>query len=384
MRLLHTGDWHVGRTIRGRSRTDEFERALAEVIAIARDQKVDAILVAGDIYDQRAVSADADRLVFDTLLELHAAGIPVIAIPGNHDSVVRLEAFARLLSHVGTTLVPRVRRPDQGALVEVPAKDGAHAAKIACVPFVSPRRFSDAAAEFADLATGFVNFDDNMGKLLAAYEKQFSPEHVNVVLGHMFISGSQPGGSEREVTIGTEYAVSPTRLPGTASYVALGHIHKPQKIKGAPCDARYAGSLLQLDFGEKGQEKSVVVVDVVPGKPPKSTEIPIDAGRRLVDLEGTLDDLEKLAATVGDAYLRVSIHVDQPVPGIADRIRDALPNALDVRLVLPESEGEAAAPVLRGLDPRSQFIAYYLSAHSVEPVDALVDAFDRVHDEVTA
>jgi exonuclease SbcD len=127
-----------------------------------------------------------------------------------------------------------------------------------------------------------------------------------------------------------------------------------------------------------------VIIDAVPGKPPKATEIAVTAGRTLMDLEGTIDELESMVAKAGDAYLRVSIHVDQPVPGIADRVRDALPNALDVRLVLPESEDKPSVPVLRGLDPRSQFVAYYQAAHGVEPATELVTAFDRVYDEVSA
>jgi DNA repair protein SbcD/Mre11 len=384
VRFLHTADWHVGRTIRGRSRFDEFAQALDVVVDVAADQGVDAVLLAGDIHDQRSVSPEADRLIFDAFIRLSEKSIPVVAIPGNHDSALRLEAFAPLLERVGTHVVPRVYRPDAGGLVEVRARDDGERALVACLPFVSPRRFSDAAALFEDVAKGFVDFDESMGKLIAAYEGAFHPAAVNVLMGHVFISGSQPGGSEREVTIGADYAVSPTRLPKTASYVALGHIHKPQKIKGAPGEARYCGSLLQLDFGERGQDKSLVVVDAHPGKPPKTTEIPIDVGRKLLDVDITLDDLTRVSDEVGDAYVRVNLSIDSPIPGVADRVREALPNALDIRLVLPERPEEAEATSLRGLSPREQFVSYYSSAHQADPSDEVLGAFDRVYDEVTA
>ncbi|MDQ4095421.1 MAG: exonuclease SbcCD subunit D [Actinomycetota bacterium] len=384
MRFLHTGDWHLGRTLRGRSRLDELEAALGQVVDIARDEKVDAVLVAGDIYDQRALSAEADRLLFGTLLELHAQRIRVVAIPGNHDSSPRLGAVAPLLEHIGCSAVARVRRPDTGGLVRVPARDGKQEALIACIPFVSPRRFSDAASEFTDIATGYNEYDDGMGSLLAAYEKGFEADCVNVVLGHLFVSGAQPAGSERQVTIGADYAVSPMRLPARASYVALGHIHRPQKVPGAPGEARYAGSLIQLDFGELGQAKSVVLVDAVPGKPPKTKAIPITAGRALREVDATVDDLARLAKEVGDAYLRVNLSVDTPTPGLADRVRDALPNALDIRLVLPEQDDDAEQKTLRGLDPREQFVAYYKAEHAADPAGELLDAFDRVHEEVAS
>ena len=382
MRFLHTGDWHVGRTIRGRSRNDEFAGALDEVVVIAVDQEVDVVLLAGDIYDKHVVSHDADVLVFGTLIRLFEAGIPVVAIPGNHDSEARLAAFAPLLARVGTHVVPRVAPPDAGGIVTVAARDGKQRASIACLPFISPRRFSGAAELFESTSKGYVDFDAGVGRVLRAYEDAWDDTHVNIVMGHVFVSGSQPGGSEREITLGADYAVSPQQLPTTANYIALGHIHKPQKVMGAAADTRYCGSLLQLDFGERGQGKSVTVVEASPGKPAKATDIPITSGRSLLDVDVTIADLERIATDVGDAYLRVNLAVEQATPGLADQVRRALPNALDVRLVLPEQEGEVERRSLRGLDPRQQFISYYQHAHQSQPPEEILVAFDRVYEDV--
>lgn len=384
MRLLHTGDWHVGRSIRGRSRMDEFAAALGAVVEIAESEGCDAVLIAGDVYDQRAVTPDADALIFQTFIDLFEKGIPVVAIPGNHDSAARLAAFAPLLARVGTRIVPKVLLPDEGALVEIGSRDGAETAVVACVPFVSPRRFSDAASLFEDMSTGYVDFDENMGILMASYESRFRRDAVNVLMGHLFVGGAKPAGSERQVTIGADYAVSPQRLPTTASYVALGHIHRPQKVGGAAAETRYCGSLLQLDFGEKGQDKSVTIVDARPGLPPKLRQVPVDVGRELLSVRARVDTLDEVAARVGDAYLTVELLVDQPIPGIADRVRAALPNALDVRLVLPEPDESEPAPSLRGLDPKQQFLHYYQAVHSAPPPDELVVAFETVYEEVSA
>ncbi|CAN5624255.1 exonuclease SbcCD subunit D [soil metagenome] len=384
MRFLHTGDWHVGRTIRGRSRLEEFATCLDAVVDVARDEGVDAVLLSGDIYDQHSVSPESDRMIFDTLLRFNALDVAVIAVPGNHDSAPRLEAFAPLLERVGTRVVVKPLRPAEGGIVTIGSRDGSETALVACVPFVSPRRFSSATEVFEDMATGYVNFDDNMGKLLAAYAREFRGDAVNIVLGHMFISGAQPGGSEREITIGSEFAVSPSRLPATAAYVALGHIHKAQRVEGASGQARYCGSLLQLDFGERGQDKSVVVVEVSASKPARTKEVPIDGGRRLLRLDATLDELDSLGQSVGDAYLRVDLALPGPVPGIADIVRAKLPNALDIRLVLPSGGDGAPSQSLRGLAPRDQFSSYYLSAHGTELPEHLSDAFDKVYEDVTA
>ena len=381
MRFLHTGDWHVGRSIRGRSRDEEFAGALDEVIAIAIDEKVDLVLVAGDIYDQRAVSADADRLVFGALLRLSSAGIPVVAIPGNHDSAARLDAIAPLLERIGVSLVCKMRPPAQGGALTVPARDGTHSARISCLPFVSPRHFSSATQLFDDVSSGYIEFDQGMGNLLTAYERAFDAAAVNVVLGHLFVSGAQPGGGEREITIGADFAIAPAHLPATANYVALGHIHRPQAVRGAPGPARYCGSLIQLDFGERDQDKSVVIVDAQPGRRAQTRVIPITSGRRLTDVSGTLEGLAAVAERVGDAYLRATVMVDHPIPGIADRVREILPNVLDVRLDYERDEKEVR-PTLRGMEPSEQFVAYYKEHHGTEPAQELLAAFDRVYEEV--
>ena len=377
MRFLHTGDWHVGKTIRGRSRIEETQRALTQVVDIAIEERVDALLVAGDVYEQRAASPEADRLVFDTFARLRAARVPVVVVAGNHDSPARFEAFSALLEAVGVHLAPQVRRPDEGGMLVLPSRDGSETAAVACIPFVSERRFADAAEAFAAPEAPFNSYAQGMAGILAAMESAFRPDGVNLVLGHFFVDGARPGGGEREVTLGDAYSLPPASLPGTASYIALGHVHRPQEVRGARSPARYGGSLLQLDFGEREQTKSVCLIDAHAGKPARVSTVDIDAGRKLLDVTGTLDDLAAVADQVGDAYLKVLLRVDQPTPGIADRVREILPNALDVSLDYERAE-EEQRPSVSALEPRQQFVSYYRSAHGTEPHRDLITAFDDV------
>ncbi len=387
MRFLHTSDWHVGKAIRGRSRTEEFAAVLDEVVEVAVAEAVDAVLLAGDVYEHRSAAPEADALVFDALLRLHDAGIRVVAIPGNHDSAVRLEAFGKLLRPLGTEVAHRVLPPDRGGIVEVPSRDGSEVAGVACVPFVPERRFGDAAELFAASERWYLSYAEGMGELLTAMAGGFRPDRVNVVLAHLFTDGAllrgrgrdtALGGGEREVTIGVNYAVAPSRLPGDAAYVALGHVHKPQRVKGSAAPARYAGSLLQLDFGEVDQRKSVTVVEASAGKPANVTEVPLSAGRKLLDVRGTLDEVVAKAGEVGDAFLRVFVKTDGPVPGIADRVRESLPNALDVHLEYERHENGSDGPAVSSLAPRDQFVAYYFAEHGAEPSDELLGAFDEL------
>jgi exonuclease SbcD len=383
VKLLHTADWHVGKRIGGRSRDEETAGALDQVIQVASDFAVDAVLIAGDVYEHRAVAPEADLLVFDALARLRDTGARVVVIPGNHDSWQRLEALGKLLTPLGILAVPRVLRPTEGGVIDVPSRDGSQAALVACIPFVPERRFGDAAALFDDRASVYVDYDAGMGRVIAGLATAFRPDVVNVLMGHLMIHGARLGGGEQELTIGMTYAVAPARLPGTASYAALGHVHRPQAVAAAPCPTRFAGSLLQLDFGEVDQDKSVVLVEAKAGKPPKIEEVPITAGRRLLDLEGTFDEVLTRAGSTGDAYLRVRVRTDGPVPGLADRVREQFPHAIRVELVYERAEHERPEAGVASLAPRDQFVHYYRHAHGADPDQPLMDAFDRVYAETS-
>jgi exonuclease SbcD len=280
---------------------------------------------------------------------------------------------------VGTTIVPRLTADPTDLLVEVPSRDGSHAALIACVPFVPERWFGRGETLFASTEGWYQSYAENMGAVLEGVAKVgFRIDRVNVLMAHFFANGSKIGGGEREATIGLEYAVSPARFPGDAAYIALGHIHRPQVVAGSPAPARYSGSLLQLDFGEVGHGKSVAIVEALPGKPARVEPIPLTAGRRLMDIRGSLDEVTSRTGSVGDAWLRVFVTVDGPRAGVADEVREALPNAIAVHLVYEPAEGAEPVAPIGSLSPREQFLRYYRTRHGAEPEETLLAAFDEV------
>ena len=138
-----------------------------------------------------------------------------------------------------------------------------------------------------------------------------SPQTINLFLAHLFVDNSITCGSERDIHIAKPYAVSAQRFPSTAHYIALGHLHRPQEIT-APAPTYYAGSPLQLDFGEEGQEKRIVIIDAHPGKPANISSIPLASGRTLRSIAGSLEELESAAGAAGDDLLRVTIRLDKP------------------------------------------------------------------------
>jgi DNA repair protein SbcD/Mre11 len=383
VRLLHTADWHVGKTLARRPRIDEAREAVGAVVSAAVEHEVDAVLICGDVFDHLAPSPEAEQVVYEALLRFEAHRIPVILLAGNHDHPQRWRAVESLLARFQVHVVPEVRRPERGGLVEVAARDGSHSAQIAVLPWVGERRLVGAAELMGLAGDPHQAYATGVARLLEALCAAFDPGKCNVLAAHLHVSGARPSGSERQHTIGDPFAVAPQAIPAAAQYVALGHVHRPQRVPGAGAPARYAGSLLQLDFGEAGQQKSLVLADLEPGRPARVREIPIDAGRRLLDVRGALEELEQYRDSAGEAFLRVFLACQRPVPGLADEVREILPNALEVRLEYDREEGDGRHVDVRALTPRELFERYHRDRHGAEAEAELLDLFDRLLDEAT-
>jgi exonuclease SbcD len=385
VRFLHTADWHVGKPLRGRSRMDEYAGALEQVSAIARDRQVDAVLVAGDAFDSPAPPPEADKLVYDFLARLVPEGIACVLIAGNHDHPKKLGALASLLEGLRIHVRPEVRPPEQGGVVRLASRDGREEARIAVLPFVAERRVVDACMVMDAEHRWYEAYAGRIEQILAALVASLTPATVNVVLGHLLVAGARFGTGERELHLGDVYGVNPQHLPSGVQYIGLGHLHRPQEVL-APSKTLYPGSLIELDFGEERQEKSVVVFEAQPAKPPEIEIVPITAGRRLRTVEGTFDELQRSADTWASDHLRVRVKADAPTPGLADRVKELLPSALDVTVEHPRSDGAAAPDPGRSrvkLAPAQLFAAYYEHRHQAPPPRELQQLFDAVHDEAT-
>ncbi len=379
MRFLHTADWHVGKTLRGRSRIFEQEQVLAEILRIAFESRIDCVLICGDLYDSHAPSPDAERLVFQFFSELIGRRIPAVVIGGNHDHPKRLSAFGRLVEQFQVFVRPEPRRPEEGGRIEF-RKDG-ETALIATLPFVSERKIIDAVQLMEPEERHYAEYQDRVAGMIGKLTEGFSPKTINLLLAHLFVSGAQTSGSERAIHVSKPYEVSGQRLPASAGYIALGHLHRPQEV-AAPSKTRYAGSPLQLDFGEQLQDKQVVLVDARAGKPADVETVRLSAGRRLRDVSGTLESLLKPDPEWGEDYLRVTVRVPAPTPGIADQIREILPNAVDIRIDYPRAEAAQAPKKLGALTPEAMFAEFYLRQRETEPAPEVAALFRELYQEV--
>jgi len=356
MRLLHTGDWHVGKVLKGVSRLDEHRAVLAELVQLAERERVDVVLVAGDVFESAAPTADAQQLAWATLLALRDTGAHVVAIAGNHDSAEGFDAVSPVFAAAGITVVGRLRRTDAGGVVDVHSRDGVERAQVALVPFVSQRGAVRAAQLLElDAAEMAQEYAARVQGVVTALTSLFAPDTVNVVLAHGTLRGGVLGGGERDAQTTNDYALSGTAFPASASYAALGHLHRVQQLPG-PCPLWYSGSPIAVDFGEQDDVKHVLLVEAAPGRPARVEPRPLQSPRRLRTIRGTVADLTALAATVGEDLLRV--YVAEPGrAGLADEIRALLPNALEVR-VEPPADRTSRAPRRGQQDPHSLFAAF--------------------------
>ncbi|MDT7663204.1 MAG: repair protein SbcD/Mre11, partial [Pseudonocardiales bacterium] len=281
MRFLHTSDWHVGKTLKGRSRLDEQRDVLREIVQIARAQQPDAVLIAGDLYDSAAPSAGAQRLVIDALMALAGTGAEVLAIAGNHDHAATLDAYRALAGAAGITLIGSVRPADRGGVIRFRARSSGEPVVVAALPFLS-QRYAVKAAELVGQtpAQNAGGYDQMVRDVLGTLTAEFADDSVNLVMAHLTVTGGAFGGGERAAQSIFEYHVPASIFPPEAHYVALGHLHRRQALP-APCPVHYCGAPLAVDFGEQDNTSVLCLVEASPGLPAKVTDIPLTAGRRL-------------------------------------------------------------------------------------------------------
>jgi exonuclease SbcD len=359
VKLLHTSDWHVGRTIRGRSRAGEHRAVLAEIAGIAENERVDLVVVAGDLFDVSAPNAESERVVYRALLDL-ARVAPVLLVAGNHDHPRRLEAVAPLLELGRVTVTALPARPDEGGVVRLPELD----TRVALIPFISQRAIvtaDDLMALDPDQHDG--KYAGRLAAIIERLTEDMTAEEVNIVCGHLTVHGGEMGGGERAAHV-FPYAIPAQAFPGSLSYVALGHLHRLQRVP-APAPVWYSGSPLQLDFGEVEDRKGVLIVEAEPGLPAGVREVPLTAGRRLIRLRGTLEQVTALAGETGDAYLKVELDEAARV-GLADEVRQLFPEAVDVVLTLPAEEGPRRRTPARLGRPAAELFAEYLEHRNVD------------------
>ena len=342
MRLLHTSDWHLGRQFHGASLLQEQAAALDRIVALATEAEVDAVLIAGDLYDRAIPPAEAVQLFNDTLARLSRAGAAVVAIAGNHDSHVRVSIYDPLLSAFGVTIRGDVRRAAEPVLV-TPRRGGAPVA-IYPLPYLEPSVDGPLLAALGEAALGEAAHDEAAGTPARLshqevtrralerihHDRESRPQHRSVLVAHTFVAGGETSESERELTVGNVDRVNVETFAGF-DYVALGHLHGSQQLDGPR--VAYSGTPLPYSFSEQHHSKSVRIVELDAGGAAAVEIVPLGVGRPLRTLEGPIDALcsDPRHDDARHAWVRVILTDDDlPLQAMA-RLRQHFPHVAELR-----------------------------------------------------
>jgi exonuclease SbcD len=381
VKLLHTSDWHVGKVLKGQSRVDEHLKVLRDVVAVAEAEKPDLVVVAGDLYDSVAPSAEVEKIVVRALSALRRHSAAVVVVAGNHDNGARLDALRGWADEAGITLRGTLGKPEDHVVRGV-TREGEHW-RLAALPFLS-QRYAVRASEMFDLtaAEASATYADHVARLVGALTADFDDgsETVNLVSTHLTVVGGKLGGGERDAHTIEAYAVPASIFPASTHYVALGHLHRRQQVPG-PCPVHYCGSPLAIDFGEEENQPSVSIVELSARTAAKVRAVPIESALPLRTVRGSLIDLSLLKVDP-EAWLRVYVK-ERPRAGLKEDVQELLPRALEVRIdveALPALEPAARPEGGAGRSPRELF-AEYLASRNVAD-DAVAGLFNELYDEV--
>ena len=377
VRILHTSDWHLGRTLHGVDLHEHQEAFLDHLVELVQSRDIDAVLVSGDVYDRAFPAVDTVKLLSRTLTRL-SRHTTVIVTPGNHDSAARL-GFGSELMRDSVRILADIGDVDRPVVLAGKDFDVA----VYGLPYLDPDL---ARASFAT-GGGDVPPRSHEGVLTAAMQRirtdlrhRCAAERPlrSIVMAHAFIVGGLPSDSERDITIGGVDS-APSAVFDGMDYVALGHLHGPQKIAvpHSPTVARYSGSPMAYSFSEKDHNKSMVLLGFGADGPPTVELIATPVPRRLKHLEGTMDALlGPDYAEWADAWVRIFVTDSLYPTDMQGRLRAVFPQALVIAHVPGASSATASAPIvteaMNPLEVTGQFVEYVTTAQPTDEESALL------------
>ena len=326
VKLLHTSDWHLGRSLIQADLLPAQRAFLDWLVDLAVGERVDAVLVAGDVYDRSVPSAEAMTALEGALVALSEAGIPLVLISGNHDSPTRLGFGSRLHERAGVHLRTHVATLDQPIVLS----DSHGEVAVYGVPYLMP----DAVREELGAERSHESVLSAATQRILADAKSRGITRT-VALAHAFVTGGQASESERDIRVGG-IGDAPARVFDGLSYVALGHLHGPQEVTlaGSATVLRYSGSPVAYSFSERDHTKSVALVELGGDGVTAVRCVPTPVARPLREVRGTLEDLlaraEGELAELADCYVKVVL-TDQVRPLLPmEQLRRRWPHTLEL------------------------------------------------------
>jgi len=368
VKILHTSDWHLGRSLHREGLLDAQSAFVDHLVETVRAERVDLVLVAGDVYDRALPPVDAVALAHEALGRLAALGVPVVITSGNHDSARRLGFAADLIATSGVHLRTDPSRLHEPVMVGDPDGDVA----VYGLPYLEPELLREPWGLPGRSHRAVM--DEAMARVRADLARR--GEARSVVLAHAWITGGQPSESERDIGVGGIAQVPASTFDGI-DYVALGHLHGRQRISER---VRYSGSPLAFSFSEVHHTKGSWLVDLGPDGAVHADFVAAPVPRRLGLVTGRLEDLlcEPAHTDLEDRWLQVTLTDPQRPRAAMERVRTRFPHALVLQFApVGRVPGERCAPDVTGRSDRQVLTEFVTAVREVgaDPAEqALLEA----------
>lgn len=398
MKILHTSDWHLGKYLEDFSRLDEQEEFIDELVNIANEEEVELILIAGDIYDNSNPPAKAETLFYRGIKKLSNSGERIVlVIAGNHDNPDRLVSSRPLAREHGVILLgtpkSKVEPGEIGQHKIIDASEGHieleigdERAIVLTLPYPSEQRLNEVFEGVKDEEGMQKTYSERISQIFSELSDKFRDDTVNVCVSHLFVMGGETTDSERPIQIGGGLTVNADALPDKAQYIALGHLHKTQKVRNSQLNAYYSGSPIQYSKSEVGQEKSVYIVDLTAGQEPdiKKVNLNISKPVEVWRVNGIEDAYQKcLDNSERKVWPYLEIKTDKLInQSEIKQLKSLKPDILTITPILCTQEDEKE-PVddFREKSILELFKGHYLNERKVEPSEELMQMFANIISE---
>ena len=374
MRILHTADWHIGHRLYERSRIDEHRQFFKWLLETIKANKVDVLLVSGDIFDTTMPAPDATDLYYQFLFQLyHETDTQAVITAGNHDSPRRLAAPRQFLKMGRIHVIGGIDSSFDECIITL--RVNTERLSVAAIPYLSESEILPHVSFETEIEKS-LRYREAMKQLYHQCIAKMPADIPIVLMGHLVIQGGVESGSERIIQIGGALPVRAVDLPGHVDYVALGHIHRPQAIKGNS-QIWYSGSPLPMTFKEAAYDKKVLLLDLGELTAPKITEITVPIFQGLCRVHGSYDKVisEAMSTDWSGKYIEVQLTLETPRLGAGDEIREAFRSRggdaliVEVQLAEQQRETDFSATDFVVKSPEDIFEEFYRTTYSVEAID---------------
>lgn len=398
MRILHTSDWHLGKYLEGYSRLEEQEKFIDDLSRIVEEKDIDLIIIAGDIYDTSNPPAMAERLFYRAMKRLSNNGERIIVvIGGNHDNPDRLVSSKPLATEQGIILLgtPKssVEVGNVGNHEIIESGEGylelsinGENAVILTLPYPSEQRLNEVFHKGKDEEEIQKEYSEKVGEILSELSKKYREDTINICTSHIFVLGGESTDSERPIQIGGGLTVDSRHLPKNAQYIALGHLHKAQRVGGTE-NAFYSGSPIQYSKSEANHEKYVYIVDLKAKQEANIDRIELEIYKPIEvwKCNGVSEAIEKCKENrERETWVYLEINTDEIIAqSELKELKTIKPDILSITPIMDFTEYDDEEDMENFEDKTISelFKNFYLEKHKVEPSEEFMIMFNEIISE---